>query len=302
MKGPTMPDDAGFLHHVGLITRSMDATIAQYERLGFAFTPLSLPHIVLREGGEPEPLGAGNRTAVFEDNYLEVLAVTDPRRWASVTVEQRGPYDLDRPLARYEGLHVMHFGTGDLEALHARLTAEGVANGGVRPFERDVATPDGPRTMRALALGFPPGANPEGLVQIAQHLTPDLVLQPRHQNHPNGARRLVEVTVCAQDPEAYARKYHRYTGHRHRADREGYTVDLDRSRVRVVAPDQVPDLLPGTVPPAVPSLVGFTVTVADRQAVEKLLDTNAVPYRRHGRGLTVAAQDASGSTVTFEQA
>ena len=34
---------ADFLHHVGLITREMDATIAQYERLGFAFTPLTLP-------------------------------------------------------------------------------------------------------------------------------------------------------------------------------------------------------------------------------------------------------------------
>ena len=38
-----MAADADILHHVGLITRDMDATIAQYERLGFSFTPLTLP-------------------------------------------------------------------------------------------------------------------------------------------------------------------------------------------------------------------------------------------------------------------
>ncbi len=47
----------------------MDTTIARYERLGFAFTPLSIPRIRLA----PEPIGAGNRTAIFAENYLEVL-------------------------------------------------------------------------------------------------------------------------------------------------------------------------------------------------------------------------------------
>ena len=291
---------ADILHHVGLITHDMDTTISQYERLGFSFTPVSLPRVVLREGGDPEPLGAGNRTAVFEHNYLEVLAVTDPERWAAVTVEQRGPYDIDRPLKRYAGLHVMHFGTDDIEALHDRLAEEGVANGGVRAFQRTVDTPGGPRTMRARAIGFPAAANPEGLVQIAQHLTPELVFQPRYQHHPNGARRLVETTVCAGHPEEYARKYTRDSGRPHRRDHDVYTVDLGRSRIRVVAPEMVAELIPDATAPAVPSLAGFTVTVADLDVVRKLLDANAVPFTPHGAGLTVAARDGSGSAVTFE--
>lgn len=167
-----MTADADILHHIGLITRDMHATITQYERLGFSFTPLTLPRIPMRPGGEPELLGAGNRTAVFTDNYLEVLAVVDEARWSSVTAQQRGPFDLDRPLARYEGLHVMHFGTDDIDALHARLTAHGVPNGGIHPYQRAVDCEDGPQPMRARAMGFPPEANPEALVQIAQHLTP----------------------------------------------------------------------------------------------------------------------------------
>ena len=40
-------------------------------------------------------------------------------------------------------------------------------------------TPSGPQMMKAPAFSFPPPGNPEGRVQIAQHLTPELVLQPR---------------------------------------------------------------------------------------------------------------------------
>jgi hypothetical protein len=294
-----MTADATILHHVGLITRDLDTTIGQYERLGFSFTPLSLPRIPLHPGGEPEQFGAGNRTAVFAENYLEVLAVHDPARWATVTPQQRGSYDLDRPLARYAGLHVMHFGTDDLDALHQRLSAEGVPSTAVRPFQRNVDTETGPQTMRALALGFPPQANPEGLVQIAQHLTPELVFQKRYQQHDNGAIRLVETTVCGDDPASYAAKYTRYTGHDHTRDGDVCTIQLAKSRVRVVAPDALPALIPGAVPPAVPSLIGFTVTVADLDATRALLTTRGVAFEDFDHSLLVGAAAAAGATVTF---
>lgn len=293
---------ADFLHHVGLITRDMDATIAQYKRLGFAFTPLTLPRIPMRPGGEPELLGAGNRTAVFTDNYLEVLAVVDGARWASVTPQQRGPFDLDRPLSRYEGLHVLHFGTDDIDALHARLNARGVPNGGVRPYQRTVDTEDGPRPMRARAMGFPPGAHPEALVQIAQHLTPDLVFQRRYQRHDNGATGIVEITACAEDPEDLAATYSSYTGHRYTRNGGVLTVPLGPSRVRVVPPDAVGGLIPGATPPAIPSLIGFTVAVADLDATRALLIDRAVPVEVLGDTVLVAATHAAGAVVSFTAA
>jgi catechol 2,3-dioxygenase-like lactoylglutathione lyase family enzyme len=295
-----MTADADILHHIGLITRNMDAAIAQYERLGFSFTPLTLPRIPMRPGGEPELLGAGNRTAVFTENYLEVLAVVDETRWASITPEQRGPFDLDRPLDRYEGLHVMHFGTDDIDALHDRLTADGVPNGGIHPYQRTVDTDEGPpRPMRARAMGFPPQANPEALVQIAQHLTPELVFQKRYQHHDNGATGIVEITVCGDDPEDLAATYTRYTGRNHIRDGDVWTVNLGRSRVRVVTPDALPDLIPGAKPPAVPSLIGFTVTVADLDATRALLTDRDVPVDTSGDTVLVPATHAAGATVSF---
>jgi hypothetical protein len=42
--------------------------------------------------------------------------------------------------------------------------------------------------MKALAFSFPPQANPEGLVQITQHLTPELVLPCCSRPEPGTAR------------------------------------------------------------------------------------------------------------------
>jgi catechol 2,3-dioxygenase-like lactoylglutathione lyase family enzyme len=292
---------ASNFHHVGLITRDMDKTIARYEQLGFSFTPLSLPRISLRPGQPPEPFGAGNRTAIFEENYLEVLAHTDLARWNATTPAQRGPYNIDVPLARYEGMHVMHFGTDDLPGLHDRLTGQGVTCTDIKPFERNVDTPDGQQMMKALAFSFPPHANPEGLVQIAQHLTPELVLQPRFMKHPNGARVVTESIVCASDPEAYASKYSRYTGYDYR--RAGRYLEVNfgnRSRVTVVTPEQVGSVLPGSAAPAEPSLVGLTVLVADLDRVSDLLAGNGIPFRSAGGKLVIAAEDACGCAVRFE--
>ena len=50
--------------------------------------------------------------------------------------------------------------------------------------------------MKALAFSFPPQANPEGLIQIAQHLTPELVLQPRFMKHANGATNVFPSPVA----------------------------------------------------------------------------------------------------------
>jgi catechol 2,3-dioxygenase-like lactoylglutathione lyase family enzyme len=296
-----MTGHATLFHHVGLITHDMDSTISRYELLGFRFTPLSTPRISFAPGELPRPFGAGNRTAIFERNYLEILAHTDLDLWHTTTPEQRGPYDLDRPLARYAGMHVMHFGTDDIAALHDRLVADGVRCTDIKAFERDVDTPGGQRTMRALTFAFPQG-NPEGLIQVAQHLTPELVLQPRFMRHPNGARLVTESIVCAADPDEYTRKYVRYSGgSSHRVD--GH-VEVDfggESRIVVVTPDQVGDVVPGAVAPAVPSLVGFTVQVADPAAVVALLTANGVPFRTPDDRVVVAAEDAAGSVVVFRK-
>ena len=138
-----MSNEISTFHHLGISTRDMAAAVRQYERLGFMFTPMSIPKIPLKPGGPPEALGVANRCAIFQNNYLEMLGVIDATRWASITSEQRGPFDIDKLLQRYQGLHVMHFSTDDLDAVRSRLEKDCLHPSEIRPFQRPVDTPDG---------------------------------------------------------------------------------------------------------------------------------------------------------------
>ncbi len=294
-----MNNDVNILHHLGIISRDMEAAVLQYERLGFMFTQLTMPRISLQAGAEPEPIGAGNRCAIFKNNYLEMLGVVDPSRWASITREQRGPFDLDEPLQRYQGLHVLHLGADNLDLARSRLLRSGLHPSQIRPFQRLVDTPDGPRMMHARCLSFPPGSNPEALLQVAQHETPELVLQPRYMKHPNGATSITGVIVCVEDPDRVAEKYGLYSGrpvHRSGALR---TIGLGQSRIIIVSPDHLDEILPGHAALAIPFLAGFIVS-SDMENTRRALKERAIDFQVYGGRILVQAQDGCGSAVLFE--
>ncbi|MBO0993167.1 VOC family protein [Bacillus sp. SD088] len=293
-------DDVNILHHVGLITKNMEETIERYERLGFTFTPLSMPKVIQKSGGDPEELGVGNRTAIFRNNYLEVLGVVNENIWNAVSKEQRGPFDIDEPLNRYEGLHVMHFGTDDLEAVRQRLVKQGTPCSDIRPFQRPVNTPEGTQMMKAKSLFFPEASNPEALIQIAQHLTPDLVLQPRYMQHTNGAQTVTEIIVCAPNPLHYADKYRMYTGCDYVQKGNLHIVELGFSTVIVVAPEHLGEVIPESTPPTLPYLAGFTVATSDLGMPRHVLTENQVSFQEHDDRLIVGSQDACGCAVLFE--
>jgi catechol 2,3-dioxygenase-like lactoylglutathione lyase family enzyme len=301
-KDKMMNGDVDILHHIGLIVTNMDVAIARYEQLGFQFTPLSFPKVPLRSGAEPEELGAANRCAIFQNNYLEVLAVVKKERWDSIPREQRGPYDLDGPLSRYEGLHVMHFGADNLDVVAARLDREDTSHAAIARFQRLVTMVDGPRMMQARTLHFPQGDNPEALLQIAQHLTPELVLQPLYMQHRNGAKAVTECIVCTAEPGEVAAKYVRYTGGHLSEQHDGtYVIHLGYSRVLVLTAEHLEKIVPGYVPPVLPSLVGFTVAVAHLDMTRSVLMENQVSFQEEGTRLIVRPEDACGSAILFEQ-
>ncbi|HEX4232491.1 MAG TPA: VOC family protein [Bryobacteraceae bacterium] len=294
-----MNNEINVLHHLGIISRNLEAAVEQYERLGFLFTPLTLPMIPLQAGANPEPIGAGNRCAIFRNNYLEILGVVDAGRWASITREQRGPFDLDEPLQRYEGLHVLHLGTEDLDAVHSRLRRSGLAPSDIRPFRRVIDTPEGPQMMRARSLSFPPGSNPEALLQIAQHETPELVLQPRYMPHPNGATSITEVIVCVQDPDSVANRYGLYTGRDPQKSGVLHVIELGHSRIIVVSPDHLQKALPGQTAPVIPFLAGFTVS-SNLDTTKRALKERGIEFQIHGGRILVSAREGYGASVLFE--
>jgi hypothetical protein len=293
--------DINVLHHLGIISQNMETAIRQYERLGFIFAPLTEPRIPLRPGGNPEPIGAGNRCAIFKNNYLEILAVVDSARWSSITREQRGPFDLDEPLSRYEGLHVLHLGTDDIGYIHDRLQSAGLLPSVIRTFQRLVDTPDGPQMMRARCLSFPHGTNPEALLQIAQHETPELVLQPRYMQHPNGAISITGVIVCVLEPDDVARKYGLYTDQPLQRCGASRVIEFGESRIVVTSPEHLQELLPDHTAPTVPFLAGFFVS-SHLDTTRRELKERGIDFRDFDGRILVHAKDGYGAAVLFEDA
>lgn len=295
-----MTGDIDVIHHAGLIAQDIEAAVAQYERLGFMFTPLSIHRIAVKPNEEPIYFGTGNRNAIFERNYLEILGVINPHRWSQITKAQRGPFDLDERLRLYQGLHIMHFGADDIEVVRARFRREGIDSSDVARVQRAVDTPEGEKLMQAVAIHFPSGVNPEGLMQVAQHLTSELALQPRYMQHRNGARSLTEIIVCSQAPKDLAAKYARYTGHAPESRRGMHVVSLGYSRVVVVDAEVLERIVPGCQPTVMPSLVGFTIATGNVARAQSVLrEANIETMEIEGR-IVVAPKDACGSAVIFE--
>ncbi|MBS0222732.1 MAG: VOC family protein [Proteobacteria bacterium] len=293
-----MSNDIDGFHHVGLVGRDLDRLAAQYEWLGFALTPVSLPRFPLSPGGEPEPVGAGNRHAIFRDSYLELLGVLDRTRWDSIPVAQKEAFDLDRALARYEGLHVLHLGTSDLDTVRRRLERSGLGPSAIRPFQRPVDTETGKQMMRARSLSLPADCAPEALFQIAQHETPDLVLQPRHMRHPNGAKALRDVIMCVADVEDTAKRYAAIAGVP--AERGGRIrrLKLGSSDIVITDPKGLVDLLPNPKVPILPFLAGFTLA-ADLEMTADYLDGRRISADAIGEMLVVGPAWAGGTFIRF---
>lgn len=293
-----MSNDIDGFHHVGLVGRDLDRLAAQYERLGFALTPVSVPRFHLSPGGEPEPVGAGNRHAIFRDSYLELLGVLDRTRWDSIPVAQKGAFDLDRPLARYEGLHVLHLGTSDLDAVRNRLEQSGLNPSAIRPFQRTVETERGKQMMHARYLSLPTDCAPEALFQIAQHETPELVLQPRYMHHPNGAKGLRDVIMCVVDVEDAAKRYEVIAGVPAERDGRVKRLKLGRSDIVITDTKGLVDLLPSPKVPVLPFLAGFTLD-ADLRTTRDYLGGQRISADAMGQMLVVGPVWAGGTFIRF---
>lgn len=290
----TTPTGIDSINHVGLAVFDMADAASRYERLGFVLSPLSMHAGAMTPGEAPRPLGSGNRCAVFGRNYVEILAHVR-KELPDVHVREF--------LERYQGLHIICFGAPDADVLETGLARAGVGNSGVIPLQRDVDTEDGERTAKFRRVLFEDGQTPEGLIQAAQHLTPQYIHQDRYRRHPNGAVALTEVVLCVPDDETagFVDRYRRYTGVSGEPDGVSYVVRLPLGRVRITPASAVQTELPGETPPAVPSLVAHAVAVRDLPATRALLDRNQVPVRDAGDRLLVPSAAACGGAVIFEQ-
>lgn len=286
------PPRAGKLNldHVAHFVPEIDAASAAFEALGFTLTPFSA-QMQRNEAGELAPAGAGNRCIMLERGYIECLTPT-----GDTTIGNQ----LREAIARYTGLHLIAFGTGNAAADHARLTRQQFAPLPAVDLQREIGTADGAGTARFSVVRVPPGTMAEGRIQFCQQHTPELLWQSRWTRHRNKAVGLKAVIACVENPAEAARRYARFTGITAIARGDDYLIDTARGRLLLVAPAAVQRVF-RLDPPVLPWIFATVLASADMEKTRACIVASGLPHGMLGEDrLYVVPPPAVGGVMIFE--
>jgi hypothetical protein len=311
------------LHHVGHVVRDIGSAIALYRRMGFVVPPQSFPALAPRPGEPVRAFGVGNTHVSLRNNFVELVTVIDDQQGGGVDTDatlvplQAPPEVLERltddiahaarrisqALDRFEGLHILVFGTADADATVARLEAERVVHGPVTRVQRLVGTG---AKAKQISIGFveidsEPGLSPEGRLALAED-GPVNSTPLADRDHPNGAVELVESVLCVPDDDLsqYERRYSRYLQRPARTDGLLRIFDLDNSSVMIVPDSALGSVLPGEVPPDLPAFVAYGLAVRDLSTARNVLERSEFPVRSSSLGgIFVPASAALGAAIIF---
>jgi len=285
------------LDHVGVAVRDLDAAKAAYERLGFTLTARSLHSGSITPDGPVEPWGSGNHCAMFRNGYLEILGIFD---WSMHS-------NAKKLLDKYEGAHIVAFGSGDTEESWPILSKR---HSGLKPaikLERDAPFGlDGKETRRARFrnTNADPEQFPEARYIFIEHLTRDVLWQPHLLDHANGALAMQEVAIATDDVAGCVERLGRVLDLEPNDKGHGiFTFELLRGTVYVLPGALVPKWAKGVQPPRLPYVAGFGVTVRDVKETKAFLAQQGVMVNHHPYpAVWVPPAFTCGPVVSFIQA
>lgn len=227
------------LDHAGLIVGDLDASSALVERLGFTLTARA-EHSRTNEQGELVSAGSSQRSLMLRSGYIELMQITDPGA---------GHQLASAPTVRH-GLHIVAFGTTDVEACNAQCLHNGVDAGPVLHWARRVDEA-GAHGVAQFAYFGSAGWKPQDPSYLCwvQHQTPELLRSPALLQHANGSHSLREIRF--RGPRRLAWSWAQALqagGPRWEAeDDRGVSLALSDARIRVDFDDSQPAVLPSAL-------------------------------------------------------
>jgi hypothetical protein len=276
------------LDHLGLVVRELEPAREAWRRLGFAPTEPK-PLLGVGADGAPVPLGQVSCHVVFAAGYVELTAVAgdDPT------------HHLARYRGRYEGLHILAYGAGDVAAVRERAAAAGLAVTPVMHARRAIEYGARRGDARFRWCMLDAAQSPEALVCVVEHETPELVFQPEVTAHPNGAIALEGATLVVAAPEALAARHEALTGARARGTAGRLRLDLGTEWLEIVTPAEFARTHPGpdARPPALPWFALLRVRVRDLGVARAWFSAHGVATRETPDGVCWVPPAATGGAV-----
>lgn len=278
------------LDHIAHFVPDSDAAAQALETFGFTVTPFSAQSHRPTPDSPLTPAGTGNRCVMLRRGYLEFLTPTG----ATPIADQ-----LRQSIARYTGVHLIAFGTGDPEIDRQRLDAAGFQPLPTLTLERPIGTPEGEQTARFAVQRVPSGSMAEGRIQFVQQKTPELLWQRRWLDHRNRCFGLAAVFLAVADPAEAAARYTRYTGLPTTTQGPARVLRSARGDLIFLPPEIVRAKL-GVEPPVLPWMAGYALETGDQIYARSQLEMKEFETRDLGPGqFAVTAPPELGGVMVF---
>jgi len=279
------------IDHIVICVHDLVRAERSLRTLGFTLTPTGV-----------HPFGTSNHLAMFENNFLELLAVTDV---AAIPAAAPGRFSFaahqQKFLASAEGVSMLALHSGDAHADAARFSAIGI--GAYAPFDfgRDAVLPGGgtARVQFSLAFATDPAMPGIAFFTCQQHHAPELFWKPGYQRHANGALRAIEVVMSAPEPAQHRIFFERLTECTAELTPGRLTVGNAGDRITMLSPDEISRRLPGSAASGSPRFCAARLAVGDLDATQRELQRNDVNFEVRDGVLLIPPAASHGLALEF---
>ncbi|MBT1509056.1 VOC family protein [Bradyrhizobium sp. SRL28] len=279
------------LDHLVICVRDLAQAALDWRTLGFNLTPTGVL-----------PFGVSNHLAMFENNFLELLAVTDAAAVTPVAPDRFsfGAHNRDF-LATAEGMSMLALHSADAHADAARFRANHIGAYAPLDFGRDKVLPGGGTTRLEFSLAFATDPAMPGIAFFTcqQRHPPERFWNPEYQRHPNGALRVIEVVMSAPEPAAHRGFLERFTESTAELVPGRLTVGESGDRITVLGPAEIARRLPDLAGDTSPRFCAARLAVTDLDATKRVLESNGVDFEIAGAVLLVPPAASHGLALEF---
>jgi Glyoxalase-like domain len=279
------------IDHLVICVHDLDQAEQDLRGLGFNLTPTGV-----------HPFGTSNHLAQFENNFLEILAVTDA---AAVPPAAPGRFSFaahnQNFLATAEGMSMLALHSTAAETDAARFAANGIGAYAPFSFGRDAALPGGEtaRVQFSLAFATDPAMPGIAFFTCQQHHAPELFWKQDYQRHPNGALRVVEVVMSAAEPAAHRAFLERLTESAAELAPGRVTVGTPSDQITVLDPREIARRLPGSAVHETARFCAARLAVSDLDATRRELQRNGVRFEVIDGVLLISPETSHGLALEF---
>jgi hypothetical protein len=277
--------------HCVLCVRDLEHAAATFEALGFTLTPVA-----------QLPFGVRNRVALFCDNFLELLAVTDR---AAISAQAPGQFSFGAHnqafLARGEGMSMLAWHGTDARADAQRFQESGCGAYAPVDFGRDALSLAGETVRFGFSLAFATDAAMPRLAFFTcqQRHPPELFWRPQYQRHPNGTQRIAEVVLSAAEPERHRDFLERVSDGRAKPIPGGLSIETARGRLTILDQAEAACRFGGVPENGEPRFRAVRLMVEDRPVAERIMRENGTDVISRGDISLVPASAAHGLALEF---